>query len=386
VTTVKARANKLAIGLTALAALGVAAVVAIACSDDPHRRTSAAEALGGGGACAAMAGQLPAPNCDNSDNKCVDRPGCVIDEAKCGSKSTCLPIGDNKGKDLQNFRIRRLNIATPEALAGPLIQDTVVTLNISLAAKECAEQGKGLFTWLLQVDRKNNTLTTGGAPPPDDPFGQGFCFARFDLGPTKIAPITTKVVFDGDTFHSTEPQKLGIPIFIDQRIESVIVLPITDVQVQGVSISDDGQCIGHLNPLALDPQCMDDSLCAKWQTAGALGGYITLEEADAVKIAILNNKSLCAFLSGEIESCARDPGGKISFKGDFCSKDKTPGSCADSVWLAATFAASAAKIFDGQGTVPGCSGIATGTDGGNEGGTDAGSDADAADAADADGG
>ena len=363
---------KIALGIGALAA---AAWVAIACTDDPHRRTSPAEALGGGGACAATPGTLPAPNCDISDNKCEDRPGCVIDEAKCGSKSTCLPIGDNKGKDVENFRIRRLNIATPEALAGPLIQDTVVTLNISLAAKECAEQGKGLFTWLMQVDRKNNTLTTGGAPPPDDPFGMGFCFARFDLGATKIAPITTKVAFEGDTFHSLEPQKLGIPIFIDQRIESVIVLPITDVKVEGVTISDDGNCIGHLNTLALDQNCMDDSLCEKWQTAGSLGGYITLEEADAVKIAVLNNKSLCAFLSGEIESCSRDGSGKITYQGDFCSKDKQPGSCADSVWLAATFAASAAKIFDGAGTVPGCSGVSTGTDAGKEGGTDAGSDA-----------
>lgn len=183
------------------AALGAAALVAIACSDDPHRRTSPEQALGGGGACAAVPGQLPAPNCDNSDNNCVSHPGCVIDEARCGSKSTCLPIGDNKGKDLQNFRIRRLNIATPQALAGPLIQDTVVTLNVSLAEKTCGEQGKGLFTWLLQVDRKNNTLTTGGSPPSTDAIGQGFCFARFDLGSTHIAPITTKVAFEGDTFH-----------------------------------------------------------------------------------------------------------------------------------------------------------------------------------------
>ena len=50
------------------------------------------------------------------------------------------------------------------------------------------------------------------------------------------------------------------------------------------------------------------------------------------------------------------------------------------MWLAATFAASAAKVFDGQGTVPGCSGVATGTDAGADGGKD--SSADAADAAD----
>jgi hypothetical protein len=364
-----------------LAAAGAASWVALACSDDPHLRTTAEQARGGGGACAALPGELPSPTCDSSENKCESRPGCVIDEARCGSKSTCLPIGDNKGKDVQNFRIRRLKIATPETLAGELIQNTVVTLNIDLAEKSCGELGKGLFTWLLQVDRKNNTLITGGAPPPTDAIGQGFCFARFLLGGTKVEPITSKVAFEGDKFRSTEPQKVKIPIFTSQDIGSVILLPITDVRVEGVTISEDGNCIGRLNETAFDEQCFDDSLCSKWQTSGSLGGYITLEEADEVKIRDLNNKSLCSFLAGEAENCARDGAGKILFKGDYCSTDKKAGSCADSVWLAATFAASAAKVFDGQGTVPGCSGVATGGDSGTEGGTDAGMDA-----ADADGG
>ena len=90
-----------------------------------------------------------------------------------------------------------------------------------------------------------------------------------------------------------------------------------------------------------------------------------------MKIRDLNNKSLCSFLAGEADNCARDGAGKILFKGDYCSTDKKPDGCADSVWLAATFAASAAKIFDGQGTVPGCSGVSTGTDAGKEGGADA---------------
>ena len=371
---------KIALGL---AGLGGAAWIALACSDDPHLRTSADQAVGGGGACAAMPGQLPPPACDDSLGKCTSMPGCTIDEAKCGSASTCLPIGDNKGKDVLDFRIRRLKIATPESLAGELIQNTVVTLNIDLKAKECGEQGKGLFTWLLQIDKKNNTLVTGGAPPPTDPFGQGFCFARFDLGPTKVGPITSKILFTGDSFKSLQPQKIKIPIFLSADVASVILLPITDVVVDGVTISDDNNCIGHVNTQALDPMCFDDvSLCSKWQTAGSLGGFITLEEADAVKIRDLNNKSLCSFLAGEAENCARDASGKILYKGDFCSKDKMPGSCADSVWLAATFAASAAKIFDGSKTVPGCSGVMTGVDGGKEGGTDAGMDA--ADAADGD--
>ncbi len=373
---------KIALGLAGLCA---ASWIALACTDDPHLRTTAEQARGGGGACAATPGELPSPTCDSSENKCESHPGCMIDEARCGSKSTCLPIGDNKGKNVQNFRIRRLKIATPETLAGETIQTTVVTRNIDLAEKSCGELGKGLFTWLLQVDRKNNTLVTGGAPPPTDAIGEGFCFARFLLGDTKVEPITSNVVFEGDVFRSTQPQKVKIPIFTDQDIGSVILLPITDVRVEGVTISDDGNCIGHLNDIALDEKCFDDSLCPKWQTSGSLGGYITLEEADEVKIRDLNNKSLCSFLAGESDKCARDGAGKILFKGDYCSTDKKAGGCADSVWLAATFAASAAKIFDGQGKVAACSGIATGFDAGTDGGKDSGSDAaDAADGADGD--
>lgn len=363
-------AFKIAIGV---AAVGSAAWVAIACSDDPHRRTSPEQAAGGGGACAAKPGELPPPTCDSSENQCESRPGCVIDEARCGSKATCLPIGDNKGKDVQDFRIRRLKIATPEALAGELIQNTVVTLNIDLAEKTCGEQGKGLFTWLLRVDRKNNTLVTGGAPPPTDAIGQGFCFARFDVGANKVEPITSTISFTGETFKSLQPQKVKIPIFLSSDVASVILLPITDVRVEGVTISEDGNCIGKMNAISLDPQCFDDSLCSKWTTSGSLGGFITLEEADGVLIRDLNNKSLCSFLAGEPDKCARDAAGKILFQGDYCSTDHKPGGCADSVWLAATFAASAAKIFDGQGTVPGCSGVKTNADAG----------ADAADAADA---
>jgi hypothetical protein len=361
----------------ALGGLGCAAWIALACSDDPHKRTSAEQALGGGGACAAPPGKLPAPNCDDSENKCESRPGCTIDEARCGSKSTCLPIGDNTGKDVLDFRIRRLKIATPATLAGELIQNTVVTLNIDLPEKSCGELGKGLFTWLLQVDRKNNTLVTGGAPPPTDALGKGFCFARFDVGGTKVEPITSKIEFTGSKFKTTEPQKLKVPIFLAADVGSVVLLPITDVVLDGVTISDDGNCIGRFNEIALDPQCYDDSICSKWTTSGSLGGFITLEEADAVRIRDLNNKSLCSFLAGEADSCARDASGKIVYQGDYCSKDKQPGSCADSVWLAATFAASAAKIFDGQGSVPGCSGVAAG-----DAGTDAAAAKDGGDAGD----
>ena len=365
----------------ALAGLGGVACVAIACSDDPHLRTSPEQAAGGGGACAADPGKLPPADCDNSANtSCTPNQGCVIDEARCGSKSTCLPLGDNKGKDVLDLRIRRLKIASPAALAGEFIQNNVVTLNIDLEEKSCGEPGKGLFTWLMQVDRKNNTLVTGGSPPSTDAVGTGFCFARFDLGTNHVEPITTKIEFKGDTFNSTQPQKVKIPIFTDTTLNGVIILPITDVQVADVTLSEDGNCIGKLNPDALDSVCADGPDCSKWKTAGALGGYITLEEADAVQIALLS-KSLCAFFSGDAAKCARDAQGKIAYQGDFCSTTKTAGGCADSMWLAATFAASAIKIYDGKGKLPACSGESSQPDAGKDSGADA---ADAADAADGD--
>ncbi len=363
-----------------------AAVVALACEDDPHRRTEPGKLLGGGGACSANPGELPAADCDNSQKSCTLVPGCSIDEARCGSTATCLPLGDNKGKDVLDLRIRRLNIAAPSALAGDFIQNTVVNSGIDLAQPACAENGKGLFTWILRVDKNAGTLVTGGAPPATDPLGQGFCFASFELGGTKVQPITAKIELTGDTFKTVERQNVNIPIFLSEQLESAIILPIRDARIENVTISQDGNCIGAFNVAALDPSCTEDrTLCPKWTTAGALGGFITLEEADAVKIRDLGDKSLCAFLatdSGLV--CARDAQGKIVYKGDYCSTDKSPGSCQDSVWLAATFAASAAKIFDGKDIVEGCSGAITSpVDGGSPdaesdaGGNDAAADPDA---------
>lgn len=363
---------------------GVAALAVLACEDDPHLRTPPGKALGGGGACEAKPGELPAPDCDNSEKLCTPVPGCEIDEARCGSKSTCLPLADNKGKDVLDLRIRRLNIAAPEALAGELIQNAVVNSGIDLAQPSCAENGKGLFTWLLRVDKSAGSIVTGGAPPSSDPFGQGFCFASFEIGGAKVQPITAKIELTGDTFKTLERQNVNIPIFLSEALSSAIILPIRDARIEGVTLSADGNCIGAFNAAALDQSCTEDrSLCSKWTTAGALGGFITLEEADGVKIKDIGNKSLCAFLASDSGLvCGRDAAGKIVYKGDFCSTDKSPGSCQDSVWLAATFAASAAKIFEGQGVVEGCSGAITNP---VDAGADAESDAGVTDAA-ADGG
>jgi len=370
------------VSAAALACAGGA--VASGCAEDEHKRSDGGDVTGG---CSIKAGEIPPPSCDNASNECATERACSIDEKKCGSASTCLPIADNKGKQVLDFRMRRLNVAAPKALAQQFIQKTVVTTNIDLNARECGEKGKGLFTWLLRVDRQNNTLVTGGAPPSADPFGVGYCFARFTTADKiVIEPLQTGIVFQGDTFKSTDKKKLNVPIFLNGDVNNVVVLPVTDVVIQGVALSEGGNCIGKLNPNALSSDCSDDpALCSKWQTAGALGGYITIEEADQVYIQDLS-ESLCVILTqsskGPDGRCTRQ-NGKIAFEGDYCSKDKQPGSCKDSFWLAATFAASAVTIYDGNGKLPTCSGQSAVVDGGSDGASDATTDAPADATADA---
>lgn len=357
-----------AVLLGSLGAIALASASGLAsCKDDPHLRSDGASPVGG--ACQVEPGQLPEPNCDNSSKECTPQPGCTIDEGRCGSASTCLPLADQKGKKIKDLRIRRLNIAAPAALAQEFIQRTVVTLNIDLAEKSCGEVGKGLFSWIFRVDRDANELLTGGAPPPTDALGQGFCFANYDANGIAIEPARFKIAFEGDTFRTTEKQKLNVPVFLSADLASSIVLPLSDVTVSGVTLSDDGNCVGSFRKEGLQSDCAEDpTSCPKWLTAGALGGYMTLEEADAVIIRDLG-RSLCVVLSqgtpnGE-GKCLRGADGKLTYKGDYCSTTKKAGDCQDSVWLAATFAASGAKIFDGAG-VPGCSGAST-----RDGGADA---------------
>ena len=58
--------------------------------------------------------------------------------------------------------------------------------------------------------------------------------------------------------------------------------------------------------------------------------------------------------------------------GDFCSETNQPGGCADSYWLAATFAASAVLVNDSPTNVQ-CTGEVVGADGGStQAGLDAG--------------
>jgi hypothetical protein len=363
------------LAVSCVAVVVAAALSAPACSGtDGGLRNSDA----GRGACVTAPGGFPAADCEYSTNNCGGiKPGCAIDESVCGSKSTCLPTADNAGKPVVDLRFRRLNVTAPPALSQAFIQRGIVDQGINLKAVHCGENGDGAFNWLLRVDKANKKVTTGGAPPSSDPLGLGYCFANTTPADgLHVAAATASVTYAGDTFTAEKIPKLNVPIFVHGDPTKLIILPLSQTTLKDVTISADGNCVGGFDFDHVNADCSDiREDCSRWHTAGALGGFMTLEEADRVPIPDLANKSLCVLLTAATKfspdglRCQRDASNAIIARGDYCSTTDAPGGCADSYWLAATFAAAAAKVYDGASDAN-CNGAAPATDGGADAAAD----------------
>jgi hypothetical protein len=364
-----------------------------AASDCPNPM---AEVCSSNGVCAPAPGTFPNAECESSAlDGCIAGSTCAINEAVCGSKSTCLPMGNNMGQAVQNFRLRRLTVNSPASLAKGFVQKAVLDKGIDLhadgtmlngaATPQCGEHGDGAFNWLITLDTGAKTVKTGGAPPSVDPFGVGYCYANGTLGGIAVAPITnvSYTMNPDGTLGAGPVANLNVPIFVHGDVNNVVVLPLHNANFSEVKISTDGNCIGSFNTGALDNSCNDVSRddCSKWHTDGALGGYISLEESDKVAVQDLN-ATLCVLLTSSTgvvpatggvmcgatpcPACKRDASGKIAFQGDYCSTTKAAGGCADSFWLSATFAASAVKINDGTGVAQCAGGGPPPVDGGTD--------------------
>jgi hypothetical protein len=307
-------------------------------------------------------------------------------------------MADNTTKTVWDFRMRRLTVISPPNLAQKFIQESVVDDGINLGIPACGESGTGAFSWLLRIDSVANTFQTGGAPPLAMPLtdafstGSGYCWVRTSLtqgGDTiNVQPVTGALTKAADgTYQTTnEIPQINIPIFVHGDPTNVVVLPIRQAHVEGIAVTDNGDCIGSFNYAALDPMCLDiRTECSRWHTAGALGGYITIKESDGVFVQDLG-KSLCVLLTGTTTlssdgmHCGTDASGNITEKGDFCSTTDMAGGCQDSFWLSATFAASAIKIDDSS-TATLCNGGSVTPDAGMDGASPPSDGGDAGDAA-----
>ncbi len=351
---------------------------------------------GTGGLCTNEAGAFPDAGCDPSDemnNGCQGGTdaGCVFSK-KCGNLATCEPFVTNPapGMGIDSFRMRLINVTAPSTLASPAIQSAVVSNAVDLPASPdaggapCGENGTGLFNWIIQVDKANSKIITGGAPPSTDPFGLGYCFIRGMVAGQPVAPITVPVTFKGNTFAS-QPLSgtLNVPIFLPPPLPkgSSIILPISAIELNQVTISEDGNCIGSVNnagsiPSASgicdDPVTSGPTSCSRWHSAGVLGGYITLKQADAIPIVSLPGMdSLCVLLTGQSNGAAtmaQCTPAALATGGDYCAGNPVgtaghPCKGGDSVWMSAQFAASAVNVNAGAGVALCGNGVGA-TDGG----------------------
>jgi len=361
--------------------IGGGAIWTIACSNSPAK-TDAGPNEGGTG-CYSVdfklpSGTYPDPRCDPQvilpigQTQCMAGAGKCAIEAKCGSQDTCLPLSSNAGKTTLDFRMRQLYVVAPQSLAG--LQKIVIDQGIYLK-NACGEKQNGTFSWMLRVDKTAGTLTTGGSPVVD-PFGAPFCFYRNNVNGLSIQPVTVKITFNGKSFDSDTLSALNIPIFIINN-PTPVILPVRGAKIVGATIDPD-DCIGKFHKDALDQTCQeyDYSSCPRWEPAGALGGYITLDDADRVDVREVG-KTLCVQLTGDstggmvtlpdgtttthcghVGGDMKMPVNPATAHGDFCSKTNMPGGCQDSFWMAATFAASAAKL-DEPSMNPECMGMMT---------------------------
>ncbi len=275
-------------------------------------------------------------------------PAC---DANKGIASQCVAIVDNKDAAKYGLRMSQLTLEKPAALANPLIAgiiDDGVTMNL----EDCFLTGDGTFSWLLEFDSATGKLKTGGAEPAKDPTA-GYCFVNTTLGGQTVAPLVVDAAPDATgKFSVTVGGDVVVPIFLTD-VTDFILLPLREAKIIDAVLTSDQNCIGKFNADKLDAVdvCEPAGDVTRFENGATLDGYITLEDADAVKIAALSNKSLCTLLTGEASAdddsvCPRDGAGKITSKGDWCSTTNAAAdaACADAYKLGAKFAATAVKI------------------------------------------
>jgi hypothetical protein len=304
-----------------------------------------------GGAAVALASIAGCGDDESSGTSSTGGPGgtCAPGAGCPDVASECVALVDNSGKDKFALRIGQLTVVTPMALNTGIVE-TVVSDGVTMNLAECKSEsgftlldGMGSFSWILEFDRATDMLKTGGADVTPSP-GDGYCFLNGTIQGFDVAPFEVGAAIDASgNVAPTEARDVTVPIFTDASATSVVLLPLKSVELTGMKVSSDQNCIGSLNP-ELDP----NNLCLpatnigvpRFVDGGTLAGYIVLEDADQIEVEQAGN-SLCVLLSGNLATY-----GEIEFKGDWCAADNGPATatCYDAVRLESNFSASAVEI------------------------------------------
>lgn len=255
-------------------------------------------------------------------------------DATAGVESACAAIVDNAGAATFGLRVAQLTFTKPHALTEPLVAG-LLTEATTPNLPDCQIAGTGAMSWLLQIDTAAARLTTGLAGPVGDPT-EGYCF--LDDGIAR--PATVDFAPSGGTWSTRGSLEVNL---ISDALP--ISLPLRGVSLSDVSLSADQSCVGSYRADDLDPAlgCAPED-GSRYVNGGTLHAYITLEEADALMLADLQ-ESLCVLLTGDAgdgqvpRRCSRSMLGTVSAAGDWCSITDTPGGCVDALEVSAAFAA-----------------------------------------------
>jgi hypothetical protein len=277
---------------------------------------------------------------------------CSPTDAACTKvTSECIALADNKGKDTFTLRMSQLTVAKPAALSKGVAK-TAIAGALLMNLKQCNLAGQGTFSLLMQFDTKAKKLTVGGATPVMSPL-KGYTFAKGMAAGLDISPVITDLNLDAtNKFSPAKGVDLNIPIYLSATETTPgIVLPLHQASIAG-TLSDNNNCVGKYNADKLDPKklCAPTDTVPAFTDAASLDAFVTLEQADNLPISAVG-QTLCVLLSDDAtmygdmstpKKCKRDAGGKIVFKGDWCSTTNMAASatCADALKLTATLAAS----------------------------------------------
>jgi hypothetical protein len=276
--------------------------------------------------------------------------------ADCPGTSACIALTDNSGRDRFALRMSHLVFSSPGPFSRGIVA-SVIAGGASPQLPQCNLAGDGSLSWILDFDRTGGMIRTGAAQSPIDPLSPYELFSG-TIGAIAIAPVQTEATPDsaGEFVVSGFPN-LQLPVlFAASTGMPLLVLPLRGLQISG-TLSPDRSCIGTYNAAGLDPasSCAPDETHPAFIDGGQLTARMTLEEADTIVIDTLG-ETLCVLLTGDaarfgdgarpVSHCTRDASGRIVFQGDWCDATDsaaTP-SCADSMRLSATFAASAVVL------------------------------------------
>lgn len=314
--------------------------------------SSCADGLKNGGETGVDCGGSCGP-CEGGSSSSTGSSGgsCVPTDPVCTKvQSDCVALEDNKNQDKFALRMAHLSLKKPAGLVTPAIKSIVenaVVMNLAT----CNINGQGTFNLLMQFDTVAKKLTVGGAKPVANPTN-GYSFLTETVQGLAIKPASVDVTIGADGAFA--PNNGGgfivLPIYLAVADAEVgILLPVQQATIAG-KLTSDSNCVGKFDPSLLKPKiCVGQPFV----DAGDLDGHIILEEADTVVISALN-QSLCVLLSGDpikygdggMPVGCKKTGGKIDFKGDWCTATNLPAdaTCADAVKLQGSLAASAVKL------------------------------------------